>query len=294
MQKLRNKVIEFIFKTYASYDVNGELKFFENNEFNSNIDLCFNKLIKCKHKSNNPYAIKFGGQCGSGKTTQLLPSIANALTKYDNDNYIHLAVRLFAKYHPNYEQLLKTYGQGLIREKTNAIALSYMFVIMERLIKNGYNVLCEVSLLDPVFEEYFIKLAKLYKYNIIYNIISVPFEISNMLANNRTKHNGYENGRIMPKDTLDYFNNILPFGVKQIIENKIEFNKNDYFILWNIFNDKPLIVSNAFEKNILNVFEKNRIFNSNMLTLLLDEKKALDHKCKFYDDFFRKYFNYFE
>ena len=85
---------------------------------------------------------RIGGQSGSGKTTQLMPSIQNIIEK-KNNNFINISIRLFSKYHPYYNNLLNQYGEGMIREKTNGFALLLIFRITELLIQNALDELCK-------------------------------------------------------------------------------------------------------------------------------------------------------
>lgn len=286
MFELRNKAIQFIYDVFAKDCLNDEKLKFEGNHFNSVVNKAFNELILNRKINKNPYLIKLGGQSGSGKTTQLLPAIKDNLDKIDR-NYVHIAVRFFAKFHPYYNELLEKYGEGLIREKTNGFALLCLFAVAEKLIKNKYNVLFEVTLLDPSFEEYFARLSKSMNYNVIYNVLLVPFEISNFWVKNRLYNSNYEKNRIVPESTQDYFYKVLPIAIEKILNIHNIFEKNDYVVLWDIFDEKPVLVSNNFEKEILNIFNQNRFFKENELSLIKDEKIALDFKKKFYMNFFK-------
>ena len=162
MENSRKNCIDFIYKIFANDCKNDKNLEFENKYFNTIADNCVKELTQNKKSAEKPFLIRLGGQCGSGKTTQLLPAIKENLK---DDNYIHLAVRLFADKHPHYNKFLDKYGQGLIREKTNGYALLCLFKVLEILIQNKYNIFLEMTILDPDFEEYINKLAK--KYNLL-------------------------------------------------------------------------------------------------------------------------------
>ena len=283
MEKLRENCIDFIYKIFANDCKNDKSLEFENKYFNTIIDNCVKELTQNKKSVEKPFLIRLGGQCGSGKTTQLLPAIKENLK---DDNYIHLAVRLFANKHPYYNKLLDEYGQGLIREKTNGYALLCLFKALEILIQNKYNIFLEMTILDPSFEEYINKLAKKYNFSVLFNVMSVPFEVSNYLVEERRLNSGLEKNRIMPKDTLNFFYNILPLGIENIIKNANIFDKNDYFIMWNMLESKPILISNHFNNEILDIFNKNRIFNKNDFCKIPDFTKKLKEKTEFYKSFF--------
>ena len=221
------------------------------------------------------------GMSGCGKTTKLTPAICSNLS---TDNYITIAVRTFAKCHPYYNDLLERYGEGLIREKTNGFALLCFFGILEKLIQNKFNILAEITLLDPDFEEYFIKLSKEHNYNIIYNVISVNHNISNQWIDKRSKTSKNEKNRIVLTETSNYFYNILPQAIERIVENKKFFNEKDYFILWNVYDKKPLLTTNIFDNNIINLFNKYR--NIEDINVLTDEE-SLKSKEDFYNNFLK-------
>jgi len=285
MENLRNKSIEFIYKIFAKDCKDTENLKFESEYFNSVVNNFYNDLIIDKEPVEKPFMVRTAGQSGSGKTTQLLPSIKEGLP---TNNYVHLAVRKFAKLHPNYNKLLQEFGDGLIREKTNGFALLCLFKSLELLIKNKYNVLFEVTILDPDFEEYVNRLAKFYNYFLIFNVLSVPFEVSNYFANKRMKESKIEKNRIVPQKTLDFFYEILPLGIERIINISSIFDKNDYFIMWNIISCENILVTNNFNKNILNLFNKNRIISGELEVYLIENiEKKLEEKKKFYREFFK-------
>lgn len=284
MENSRKNCIDFIYKIFANDCKNDKNLEFENKYFNTIADNCVKELTQNKKSAEKPFLIRLGGQCGSGKTTQLLPAIKENLK---DDNYIHLAVRLFANKHPHYNKLLDEYGQGLIREKTNGYALLCLFKVLEILIQNKYNIFLEMTILDPDFEEYINKLAKKYNFSVLFNVMSIPFEVSNYLVEERRKNNNLEKNRIMPKNTLDFFYNILPLGIENIIKNANIFDENDYFIIWNMLESKPVLISNNFNNEILDIFNKNRVFNKNNFTKIPDFAKKLKEKTEFYKNFLK-------
>lgn len=282
MEKLREKTINFIYNIFANDCKNNNKLKFESEYFNKIISEQIKSITKNKVPHETPFLIRTAGQCGSGKTTQLLPAIQQNLP---TDNYIHLAVRMFAKLHPYYNDLLKEYGEGLIREKTNGFALLCLFKVVEILIENKYNIFLEMTILDPAFEEYINKIAKKQNYSILFNTMSVPFEISNFLANQRTKESKIEKNRIVPCETLNYFYNILPFGIASIVSNFNIFDEKDYFIIWNIFQSKPVLITNKFNSNILEIFNEDRVYVKNSELLLKSSEEKLVEKMIFYKNF---------
>ena len=282
LAELRRQSIQFMYNIFAKDCIDDEKLHFESDYFNEVVNNCFNELTKNKQPLDSPFLIKLGGQSGSGKTVQLLPAIVENIK---TDNYVHLAVRLFAKKHPYYDELIEKYGEGLIREKTNGFALMCLFVVSEKLIQNKYNVFSEITLLDPIYEEYFARLAKIQNYKIIYNVLSVPLEISNKWIQDRLQNSTYEKNRIVSQNSIDFFYNILPKAILKILEISDIFDEGDCFVLWNIFEKNPLIVSNEFEKDIFDVFEKHRNYKNDMLNKIPNCDDNLRCKSEFYRDF---------
>jgi len=282
MELLRNKAINFIYDIFANDCKNDEKLKFESNYFNNVVNEQIKSITINKVPHETPFLIRTAGQCGSGKTTQLLPAIQQNLP---TNNYIHLAVRMFAKLHPHYNDLINKFGEGLIREKTNGFALLCLFRVAEILIENKYNIFLEMTILDPAFEEYINKIAKKQNYSILFNTMAVPFEISNYLAGQRTKESKIEKNRIVPCETLNYFYNVLPLGIANIIDNSIIFNDKDYFIIWNIFQPKPILITNKFNNKILEIFNENRIYKKDCELNLKSSEEKLIEKMVFYKDF---------
>ena len=285
LSEIREQTLKLIYSKYSQDCIDNEKLHFSSKFFNDIVEEVFKNLVKDKQPSNKPTLIKLGGQSGTGKTTQLMPAIKSCLDE-KNISYIHMAVRLFAVYHPDYNKLLKEYGQSLIREKTNGFAVLCLFAILEKLIKNRYNILYEITLLDPIFEEYTIKISKLNNYKIIYNVISSPLEISNKWLNERTINSKIEPNRIVSEHSISNLYNILPKAIEHIIKLSNCLGKNDYMILWNLIEKEPILVSNQFNQQILELFNKNRIFDKKNISKLRTEKDALKDKISFYKKFF--------
>ena len=285
LSDIREETLKLIYNKYSQDYVGNEQIKFSSKFFNNIVEDVFKTLVRNKQPSRKPTIIKLGGQSGTGKTTQLMPAIKSCLNE-KNIDYIHMAVRLFAVYHPDYNKLLKEYGQSLIREKTNGFAMLCLFAILEKLIKNRYNILYEITLLDPIFEEYTIKLSKLNNYTIIYNVISSPLKISNKWLNERTINSKIEPNRIVSENSINNLYNILPKAIEHIIKLSNYFDKNDYMILWNLIEKEPILISNQFNQQILELFNKNRIFDEKMVSKLRKEEEALQDKISFYKKFF--------
>lgn len=278
-KNLQLEAYKSIYNTFAK-DCCNEYKFF-NKSFEDIAEKVFLDFTKDKISVKNPFIIRVAGQSGSGKTTQLMPAISENLEFY-NVNYIHIAVRKFAIYHPKYEQLLNEFGQDLIREKTNGFALMLLYRVVEKLIENNYNIFFEVTLLEDDFENNLLLLAKNHNYKINYNIIFCPKEISNYLIEARKNNNSsLEKNRIVPTTTSNYFFDVLQRALNNLYNMRKYFNKNDIIICWNMYNTKPvLIIKDKIENDIL--LQQFNYYINKKITKLQNEELLLNAKKEFY------------
>lgn len=284
MTIITKEILDFVYKRWKNEDGENGVYDSKSEEFNKIVNEAFQDLTKdVKNTEKIPYLIRIAGQAGSGKTTQLMPAIKNNLDAMNKD-YILVAVRLFSKYHPNYDELLKKYGSSLIREKTNGFALILLIKVIEKLIKGKYNILFEVTLLEPEFEEYIVKLSKENNYRLIYNILSIASELSNKWIEKRQKNSIKESNRVVFKSSSSYFYEILPKAVEKLYKIRNNFNKNDYIVMWNAIDKLPCLCTNIFDENVLITLNKYR-----KMTNIIedDEYNLLNHKVNFYKNFFK-------
>jgi predicted ABC-type ATPase len=252
--ELRNWAIDSIYRTFARDCVNINTMI-ASNQFENIAQNAYKSITKEKIKDpsfgNQPFVIRLAGQSGSGKTTQLLPAI---MENIDKRLYVHLAVRNFATLHPDYEVLKENFGTSEIREKTNGFALLMLFRVLELLIEKKYNILFEVTLLDPAFEEYLAKKTKAQGYHLIYNIIALSKTLSDNFILKRLK----EENRAVHKNSANYFFNILPKAIKKLIDINEIFDNKDLFILWTLSSKSPYFVSHNCNEALLKTYMKAR------------------------------------
>ena len=234
-----------------------------------------NDLVKNKKPVKNPTIIRLAGQSGSGKTTQLLKTIQATI---NTDEYVHMAVRLFATMHPEYDELLKKFGAETIREETNGFAILVVFKVLEKLIAEKYNILFEITILEPDFERYFAELAKKNNFRIVHNILAVPKEISDGFIKKRETSIGEENKRVVYTKTSNYFFDVLAKTLKAMIDFEGIYDENDLFIIWSIFQKKELYVNSHMTKEGFKIFERER---KKIHKKILLEKSLFEYKKNF-------------
>ena len=279
---LKKQSLNFIYKVWDDKLLKGKGMLSTESKYFMDLKIkVFNELIKNHKPQTRPLLVKLGGQSGSGKTTQLLPSIEYGL-KQNNIDFIHIAVRNFAKYHPFYDELLKQFGENNIREKTNGFALSLLFSVVEMLIENKFNIFYEITLLEPYLEEYLIRLSKYFNYSINYNILAIPLFLSNKWIEDRKNNSANEKGRVVLKSSSQYFYNSLPIALERIVELTDLFDNSDFAVIWNCFQTKEVYFGNIYDK-ILKIFMENRDKTG---IQPLNVEQLLQSKMEFYKDFY--------
>jgi len=169
--------------------------------------LCEKKYTKAKR------VYRLAGQSGSGKTTQLLPTLAG-LEELRSNTPLVIAVRNFVKYHPKYEEIIATCEKGEIREKTNGFALKCLCAAFKQVMTMGYLTILDVTVLDPRFEEFINKQIQDNEYVAQYHILAVSKSLSDWFIDKRKNDSGSaETGKIVKQESKDYFYDILPIGI---------------------------------------------------------------------------------
>lgn len=236
-----NQVIEYIKSTCWQDDTDTSVIISKAHEV-------FNEITLSKTKGKKLFRIC--GQTGSGKTSQLL-STFERINAEKGINPVILGVRTCAEVHPKFEEFKANFPSGELREKTNGFALKCMSYVLKLLIENDFMVILDMTLLDPVYEEFVIELAKNNGYKINYQILAVNDSISTMFIEKRFR----DTGRVIYKSSADYFNKILPIGLKFISEND---TTNNCFV-WNAFDKSPVYIGLICNSYIPFVDARNEI-----------------------------------
>lgn len=238
-----NKVLKFI--NESVWQDNTDSDYLEFASFEA-----FKEITRNKNKNKMLYRI--AGQAGSGKTSQISYALSKALMS-KNIEPVCVSVRFFAKYHKDYSELLKIYGEKEIREKTNGFALKCLTLTLEKIFKSGYMILLDLTLLDPIFEQYVYLLTQKYGYDVEYHIISANKAISDKFILNRQNNLlEMEGGRIIYSASKKYFYNILPKSLKYL--SKID--KSNICYVWNVVSEEPIAEGKLCE--IIDAFKQNR------------------------------------
>jgi hypothetical protein len=129
--------------------------------------------------------VRIAGQSGSGKTSQLLPA-AEAFFASHEAQPVLIAARRFVEYHPYYEQILARFGAEHIRESTHEFTVTMMFLALKALIDDGYDLILDVTLLDPFIEQVLMQLLTAQQCQSRVLMVAVSKEISDQFITKRT------------------------------------------------------------------------------------------------------------
>ena len=189
----------------------------------------------------NRQFIRIAGLSGSGKTTQILPAVEAYCEKNDYEPIL-VAARRFVEYHPHYQEIKDFYGDANLRKMADEFATIMLFLTLTELLKGGYDVILDVTLLDPEIEAMLLKTLKATNYQMLLLMIAVsPTVTAHFLAGRAWRHT---------KETEEEFvratSHALDFYVKNAPENRI--------ILWSVY-DKPPIYDGPI-KGCLNIFDE--------------------------------------
>lgn len=132
----------------------------------------------------NRQLIRLAGISGSGKTTQLLPAV-EAYCRENNFEPILMAARRFVEYHPHYTEIREFYGEENVRKMTDEFSTIMLFLTLSELIRGGYDIVLDVTLLDPEMEGILLKLMREAKYRALFLMIAVSPTVTEKFLSGR-------------------------------------------------------------------------------------------------------------
>ena len=188
----------------------------------------------------NHQLIRIAGLSGSGKTTQILPAV-EAYCEKNGREPILIAARRFVEYHPHYQEIKDFYGDADLRKMTDEFSTIMLFLTLSELIKNGYDIVLDVTLLDPEIEGILLKMLKAGNYEMLLLMIAIsPTVTSHFLAGRAWRHT---------KATEQEFIRATSKALEFYATNAPEL----HIILWSVY-DKPPIYDGPV-KDCLDIFE---------------------------------------
>ena len=194
-----------------------------------------------KGKTRGQMFVRIAGLSGSGKTTQLLPA-TEAYFEARELSPVLVAARRFVEYHPHYTEILDFYGEENVRKMTDEFSTIMMFLVLVALIRAGYDILLDVTLLDPAIEGLLMEMLVEQKYEILMLMIAVSPEITE-------KHLGSRSWRHTRETELEFIR-----ATKEALRFYAEKYGDKRIVLWNTYDTLPIY--DGAMKNAVSTFEK--------------------------------------
>lgn len=175
----------------------------------------------------NHRLIRIAGVSGSGKTTQILPAV-EAYCDKNGFEPILIAARRFVEYHPHYQEIKDYYGDENLRKMTDEFSTIMLFLTLSELIKNGYDIVLDVTLLDPEMEAILLKMLQKGNYEMCILMIAVSPTVTEHFLQSRawrhTKKTEQEFIRATSKALEFYAHHASDFRI----------------ILWSVYDKEPI------------------------------------------------------
>ena len=178
-------------------------------------------------KTKNHHLFRIAGLSGSGKTTQILPAVEAHCDK-NNLRPILVAARRFVEYHPHCQEIKDFYGEENLRKNTDEFSTIMMFLVLTELIKNGYDIILDVTLLDPQMETILLKLLKSAKYQTLLLMIAVSPAVTEHFLGSRT----WRHSKATEQEFIRATSEALKFYATTAPELHI--------ILWSVYDKDPI------------------------------------------------------
>ncbi|MBQ2643411.1 zeta toxin family protein [Candidatus Saccharibacteria bacterium] len=192
-------------------------------------------------KTTEHHLARIAGLSGSGKTTQLLPAVENYFNS-QNLAPVLVAARIFAAYHPHYQEINDFYGEAKVRSMTDEFATIMMFLILDALTKAGYDIILDVTLLDPAVEEILLKALSANHYENLLLMIAASPEVTE-------KHLGGRNWRHTRETELEFIR-----ATKAAMEFYATKAPELRAVIWNVYDTEPIY--DGLVKNSIKTFTK--------------------------------------
>ena len=194
-----------------------------------------------KDKTKKKNLIRIAGLSGSGKTSQILPAVekyceVNAL------NPILVAARRFVEYHPHCQEIREEYGEENLRKKTDEFSTIMMFLTLNELTKYGYDIILDVTLLDPEVEKILLNMLKINNYKSLLLMIATSPSVTEHFLKDR----GWRHSRETEEEFIR--------ATKKAMEFYSENAGNLHTILWSVYDLNPIY--NGPIRDSLNIFNE--------------------------------------
>ena len=224
MESCEQKIIDYMRKNWPS-EVKEEWRV-RDTQYGEILQKILEDFTRGKTRGRSLFRIC--GQSGSGKTSQLLPAV-EAWFGEKGAEPVLVAARLFVPYHPYAKEIECEYGRENLRRMTDEVSTILMFLTLKSLIKQGYDIILDVTLLDPLVEGVLLRLLESEQYEMRLTMVAVAKKISDRLIERRS-------GRVVAKQTAEEFWRATSLALDFLVSER----PNLRVIVWNIWEENPV------------------------------------------------------
>lgn len=186
--------------------------------------------------------VRIAGLSGSGKTSQLLPAVEAYFEKKQKQPIL-VAARKFVEYHPYFEEIKAEYGEANLRKMTDEFATIMLFLTLKELIQRRFDLILDVTLLDPAMEQILMEMLKSQKYEAWMTMIAVSPEVTQRFLGKRAwRHT---------KETEREFIRVTELALEFYAKNWGEMR----MVMWNVWQEEPVFDGKI--QDCLDVWQEN-------------------------------------
>lgn len=211
----------------------------------------------------NRNLVRLAGISGSGKTTQILPAV-EAWSEKNGFEPILMAARRFVEYHPHYQEIKDFYGDANLRKMTDEFATIMLFLTMVKLMQGGYDIVLDVTLLDPEMEGILLKMAKENNYSMLMLMIAISPTVTEQYLSGRAWRHSKETEKEFIRATKE----ALEFYAQNAPEMRI--------IMWGVYDKEPV-----YDGEIQGSLEKFMDYSTRTDLPKKDDDERRDAKIKY-------------
>lgn len=180
-----------------------------------------------KSATKERHLFRIAGLSGSGKTTQILPAV-EAHCQQHNLKPILVAVRRFVEYYPHYQAIKDFYGDQNLRQMTDEFGTIMLFLTLSELIKSGYDIILDVTLLDPAMETILLKMLKAGNYTMLLLMIATSPTVTEHFLKGRA----WRHTKATEQEFIRATSHALKFYADKAPDLRI--------ILWSVYDQPPI------------------------------------------------------
>ncbi|MBR3386097.1 zeta toxin family protein [Candidatus Saccharibacteria bacterium] len=171
--------------------------------------------------------IRIAGLSGSGKTSQILPAV-EAYAAKRRIKPILIAARRFVEYHPFVNEIKSYYGEENLRKNTDEFSTIMMFLVLNAITRQGYDIILDVTLLDPKVEQILLYMLRTNHYQpMLLMIATSPIVTEHFLGGRAWRHT---------KETEQEFIRATGRALDFYAKNAPDL----HIILWSVYDKAPI------------------------------------------------------